>query len=1156
VYEAIDTALGATVALKRFREASPDALIRIKAEFRALAGIHAPGLVRFFDLVVTDDAAFFTMELVDGISIADHAQAATGEALGGALRKLARAIGELHARGQLHRDLKPANLLVTRDGDVRVLDFGITALAAGSAGTLAYTAPELFLGQPPSAASDWYSFGAVLYELLAGRVPASGRDVAEILVRKQQRRFPPVHEIAPGAPAALAGLAWDLLDPDPARRPGQRAIERRLRGEADPAAVPGAGRGAAADDDGDGDGDGGARRTRRVPLFGRDAELARLGAALASSLDGRPTVIVVEGESGMGKSSLVRWFLADERSAGWFVLRSAARPQESVPLRAIDAMVDELTAAIAQLGDADRAALAGDLPPSLVRTFPVLGALGPPAAAGPPPGSDGTELRREAQRALAAVLRRLAALRPVVLWIDDMQWADHESMVFLEAAIEDAGDARLCVVLGRRSAALPWPEREAWLAGFERIALRPLGDAAARALLGAHTAGQPMSDAAIARALDECRGNAFLLEFLARHAVRDRAGGGAEARPGAGVIEVGAALRTTLDGLSGDARALFECLALAQHAVPLACLGRVVADRALLRGHAAHLVAEGLISLDERDGARPYHDALREPAEAALDPATRRARHAALAGAFDESGAPIEWQIPHLEGSGQLAAAARASITAGRAAAQRYAFEIAAAYFTRALDLAELAPPTRASVLEALSDNLAAAGNGRAAAERYDQAAAVYAGSDSRAALAMRHKAAIALLRSGEVEAGRAALEHALVGLGERLPRRPLLASIYEAVRLALARKRPARADLASRALLRLDTLWTSANTLSMYDPFVARVLALRFARRAFAAGQPTWVVRALALEAAFLAALGGRLRARAERTLAEARRRARAIEQPYEDAWLAATEGSTAWLAGDVQRCYEWTARARERFRGVPETGAYEIALLDWFRLPAMALLGHAAALHSADEVLAMARARGDGFATLPCLHGHITLAYLGAGQLERAASLADEAGSIARQASSPMPAYHQAWSRATIALFRGDGTGAHRLLRDAWGPLRRSGMLLIEAVAGDLRYLRARCALAAAHAERGAPRARRLRDAAAQARWLRASTLAHGAATADAIDAQLAAAAGREREGRAAAARAAAALHRLGLAPDGDALARWSAGAPLQPIDRIYVT
>src|SRR4029079_14622259 len=106
-----------------------------------------------------------------------------------------------------------------------------------------------------------------------------------------------------------------------------------------------------------------------------------------------------------------------------------------------------------------------------------------------------------------------------------------------------------------------------------------------------------------------------------------------------------------------------------------------------------------------------------------------------------------------------------ASISAGHAAAQRYAYEIAAAYFEKSLVLAEHEPRDRARLLEALSQNLAATGDGQAAAARYEEAASVFRSiSDSREALAMQHKAAIALLRSGQIEAGCAALKTALHG--------------------------------------------------------------------------------------------------------------------------------------------------------------------------------------------------------------------------------------------------------------------------------------------------------------------------------------------------------------------------------------------------------
>src|SRR5262249_37144957 len=152
-----------------------------------------------------------------------------------------------------------------------------------------------------------------------------------------------------------------------------------------------------------------------------------------------------------------------------------------------------------------------ELSRSLVSAFPVLGALRGSTSLEPAAG-DGIEVRREAQLAFAAVLRRLAVIRPIILWIDDLQWADYESLLFLEAVVAHAGAAPLFAVLSRRSIALPWPDREAWLAGFERISLGPLSDDAARALLDAHTAQRPLTEAAVARAMQEGRGNAFLLE--------------------------------------------------------------------------------------------------------------------------------------------------------------------------------------------------------------------------------------------------------------------------------------------------------------------------------------------------------------------------------------------------------------------------------------------------------------------------------------------------------------------------------------------------------------------------------------------------------------------------------------------------------------------
>ncbi len=147
VYEADSTARGERVAVKTFKRASSDAVFRLKREFRALAGIEHPNLVSLYDLVAGDDHVFFAMELVDGPEILAYVQrdaAAADETtqddtlpaasqplwcdearLRRVLPQLAQGLHALHQAGKIHRDIKPSNVRVTREGVVKILDFGL-----------------------------------------------------------------------------------------------------------------------------------------------------------------------------------------------------------------------------------------------------------------------------------------------------------------------------------------------------------------------------------------------------------------------------------------------------------------------------------------------------------------------------------------------------------------------------------------------------------------------------------------------------------------------------------------------------------------------------------------------------------------------------------------------------------------------------------------------------------------------------------------------------------------------------------------------------------------------------------------------------------------------------------------------------------------------
>src|SRR3954471_9221263 len=178
VYEARDRAKGTTVALKSLQHVTPESLYRFKREFRSLADVSHPNLVQLYELSSSADDWFFTMELVKGrhfldyLCNAERAGRAAAipevtpvsiERLMPAMRQLVRGLDALHRSGHVHRDVKPPNVLVTSEGRVVVLDFGLvmdlqheaTMQSMHIAGTPLYMSPEQAAALPLTAASDF-----------------------------------------------------------------------------------------------------------------------------------------------------------------------------------------------------------------------------------------------------------------------------------------------------------------------------------------------------------------------------------------------------------------------------------------------------------------------------------------------------------------------------------------------------------------------------------------------------------------------------------------------------------------------------------------------------------------------------------------------------------------------------------------------------------------------------------------------------------------------------------------------------------------------------------------------------------------------------------------------------------------------------------------
>jgi eukaryotic-like serine/threonine-protein kinase len=228
VYQGFDLRLERPVAVKVIKPwwaDDPEWVTTFERETRLLARVSDPGIVQIYDVGHDPRGLYYVSELVDGESLASRLRRGplpAWEACGVAAQ-LCRALAGAHAQRIVHRDVKPANIMLSSDGRVKVGDFGVARLAESSTdgtaasivGTPRYMAPEQGRGRPTTPATDVYSAGVVLYEMLAGAPPFTATSAVELALLHLNEPPPPL----PGrAPAALARIAERALAKDPARR--------------------------------------------------------------------------------------------------------------------------------------------------------------------------------------------------------------------------------------------------------------------------------------------------------------------------------------------------------------------------------------------------------------------------------------------------------------------------------------------------------------------------------------------------------------------------------------------------------------------------------------------------------------------------------------------------------------------------------------------------------------------------------------------------------------------------------------------------------------------------------------------------------------------------------------------------------------------------
>lgn len=234
VWQAEDTVLARQVAVKLLRslDGDPmDAVQRFQAEAQAAARLTHPNVVATYDVGAAGDRVFLVMELVQGPDLQKLMRTAglpTADLVAEIATQGARALDAAHEAGIVHRDVKPGNLLLAPDGTLKMTDFGIAKRAGNETtglgvllGTASYVSPEQVRGEPATPASDWYSLGCVLHELLTGTPPFTGPTVD--VVMRQHLDVPPPTVTRTDVPQELTNLVTHLLAKNPADRPSSAA---------------------------------------------------------------------------------------------------------------------------------------------------------------------------------------------------------------------------------------------------------------------------------------------------------------------------------------------------------------------------------------------------------------------------------------------------------------------------------------------------------------------------------------------------------------------------------------------------------------------------------------------------------------------------------------------------------------------------------------------------------------------------------------------------------------------------------------------------------------------------------------------------------------------------------------------------------------------
>jgi serine/threonine protein kinase/tetratricopeptide (TPR) repeat protein len=984
--------------------------------------------------------------------------------------QLVTGLNALHAAGKLHRDIKPSNVLVDRSGLVQILDFGLVrdeeiaptenpaedaSLEATPArqffhtehgrvvGTIAYMSPEQSWGERCSVSSDWYAVGVMLFKVLTGRRPFLGIP-SDVIRQLRNDPAPRVLDVVEAAPQDLAELTDLLLNRNASDRPtGEQILESLGKVETNSS-------------------DKRSAAEIQSIFIGRDDQVEQLTTAFGQAAKSSQTIVHLHGQSGSGKSALMTHFLDGIDQRECLIVSGRCYEQESVPYKAMDSVMDELTRELLRLTPEHRSRLLPSRIGELTRLFPVLRRLPELKKVVQDRNLDPIKQKQVALQGFRELIRRLAELFVLVISIDDFQWGDADSADMLADLLAGNSGQRLMLALSYRDEHVESSScLKNWFGALESAEVQhSVCDIAVAALSFSDRTELVKSllenaDDEIAELIaKESGGNPFFITELVWGARNGQDLKSLEVSGQQHALDE--VLWTRIQGIQESARRLLEVVAVAGQPIAM----DVAFDAAGLPSHdplgLTQLRVQRLVrstGSGVKSDLEPYHDRIRESVVERLMPDVLVQHHGGLADRLEiEGNVDPETLAIHFLGSQRNQKAGDYFDLAGDQASDAFAFDRAAELYRKALDYRDLQQQDELDLRKRMGLVLANAGRGDKSAEQYALASEL-APENTKWELECRSGYQYCI--SGRVEKGRSAMAALLKQNGMKLPESTLgsVASLlWHRTRLwqrGIDFEKRSENEINEELRRKIDVSWSASAGISMFEIVSGAALQSLNLRLSLESGEPNRILRALAWEAVQQANVGAQGIDQAHKYIRAAENISQELDTAYSKNMVLFARGITEFMAGKWDSAIEKLDQCVKVFSEECYGVHWEIGTARLFTLYAIFYCGQMSEhrRRSTDQVDDAER-RGDWYTQLSLESWNIPFNYLMDDDPKRALDLLAESKSKMQLKRYTLQDMFAMTLMAYTHLYLNDPQQAWQIVRSSWKHLQRSFMLQGEVV------------------------------------------------------------------------------------------------------------